>query len=75
MWDHTHFREQPHLLPGLTTFSVLATALIGGRGAIKMASASTPSANEPAKDLILVQTAQLKPIIKHKSQEEWYLVV
>ena len=25
---------------------------IGGRGGIKMASASTPSANEPAKDLI-----------------------
>ena len=24
--DHTHFLEQPHLLPGLTTFSVLATA-------------------------------------------------
>ena len=30
-----------------------------------MASASTPSANEPAKDLILVHTVQLKPIIKH----------
>ena len=29
-----------------------------------MASASTPSANEPAKDLILVHTVQLKPIIK-----------
>ena len=26
-----------------------------------MASASTPSANEPAKDLILVHTVQLKP--------------
>ena len=29
-----------------------------------MASASTPSANEPAKDLILVRTVQLKPMIK-----------
>ena len=37
---------------------------IGWRVGIKMASASTPSANEPAKDLILVHTVQLKPIIK-----------
>ena len=29
-----------------------------------MASASTPSANESAKDLILVHTVQLQPIIK-----------
>ena len=29
-----------------------------------MASASTPSANEQAKDLILVHTVQLKPMIK-----------
>ena len=29
-----------------------------------MASASTPSANEPAKDLILVHTVQLKLTIK-----------
>ena len=29
-----------------------------------MESASTPSANEPAKDLILVYTVQLKPMIK-----------
>ena len=29
-----------------------------------MASASTPSANEPAKDLILVHTVQLKTMIK-----------
>ena len=29
-----------------------------------MASASIPSANEPAKDLILVHTVQLKPMIK-----------
>ena len=37
---------------------------IGGREGIKMASASTPSVNEPAKDLILVHTVQLKPMIK-----------
>ena len=47
----------------------------GGRGGIKMASASTPSANEPAKDLILVHTVQLKPMKKAQIQEEWYLVV
>ena len=29
-----------------------------------MASASTPSANEPAKGLILVHTVKLKPMIK-----------
>ena len=29
-----------------------------------MASASTPSANEPSKDFILVHTVQLKPMIK-----------
>ena len=29
-----------------------------------MESASTPAANEPAKDVILVHTVQLKPIIK-----------
>ena len=29
-----------------------------------MVSASTPSANEPAKDLILVHTVQLKPKVK-----------
>ena len=29
-----------------------------------MASASTPSDNEPANDLILVHTVQLKPMIK-----------
>ena len=31
-----------------------------------MASASTPSANEQAKDHILVHTVQLKPMIKAK---------
>ena len=46
----------------LSTFLILVDG-IGGRGGIEMASASTPSANKPAKDLILV------------SQEEWYLVV
>ena len=34
-----------------------------------MASVSTPSANEPAKDLILVHTVELKAKIKDKSQE------
>ena len=29
-----------------------------------MASASTPSANEKAKDVVLVHTVQLKPMIK-----------
>ena len=29
-----------------------------------MVSASTPSANEPARDLILICTVQLKPMIK-----------
>ena len=37
---------------------------ISGRGGIKLESASTQSANEPAKDLILVHTVQLKPMIK-----------
>ena len=45
------------------TFLILVGG-IGGWGSIKMASASTPSANEPAKDLILVHTVQLKPMIK-----------
>ena len=35
-----------------------------GQGIIIIASPSTPSANEPAKDLILDHTAQLKPMIK-----------
>ena len=43
---------------------LLLVGSIGGRGGIKMVSASTPSANEPAKDLILVHTVQLKPDYK-----------
>ena len=35
-----------------------------GHGEIKMASASTPSANEQTKDVVLVHTVQLKQIIK-----------
>ena len=35
---------------------------MGGKN--KMASGSTPSANQPAKDLILVYTVQLKPMLK-----------
>ena len=46
------------------TFLILLGSGIGGRGGIKMVSASTPSANEPAKDLILVHTIQLKLMIK-----------
>ena len=37
---------------------------INGQGGIKMASTSTPSANEPAKHFNLVHTVQLKPMIK-----------
>ena len=37
---------------------------IAGWGGIKMASTSTPSANDPANDLISVHTVQLKPMIK-----------
>ena len=41
----------------------------GGRGEIKMASASTPSTNDQAKDLILVHTVQLKPMRKSQISE------
>ena len=44
---------------------ILASS-IGGWGGSKIASASTPSANEPAKDVILVHTVQLKSMIKAK---------
>ena len=37
---------------------------IGVRGGIKMASATTTSANESAKGLILVHTVKLMPMIK-----------
>ena len=37
---------------------------IGGQGGIQVASATTPQANEPAKDLILVHMVQLKQMIK-----------
>ena len=48
-----------------TTHSLLLlVGSIDGRGGIKMVSTSTPSANKPAKDLILVHTVQLKPMIK-----------
>ena len=36
----------------------------GGRGEVKMASATTPSTNEQAKGFVLVHTVQLKPMIK-----------
>ena len=47
----------------LVTFPILVDGN-GGRGRIKMASASTLSANEPVKDLILVNTVRLKLMIK-----------
>ena len=40
---------------------------MGGNGGLeetKMASGSTPSTNDQAKDLILIHTEQLKPMIK-----------
>ena len=42
---------------------------IGGRGGIEVGLASTLSANEPASDLILVHTVQLKPMIKAQISE------
>ena len=51
------------LFRGRLTFLILVGGN-GGRGEIKMASASTPSANEQAKDVVLVHTVQLKPMIK-----------
>ena len=48
---------------------------ISGQGGIKTVSASTPSANEPANDLILVHTVQLKPMIKAHFSGRMYLVV
>ena len=40
-----------------------------------MVSASTPSANEPAKDLVLVHTVQLKPMKKSEISGRMDLVV
>ena len=40
--------------------SLILVCCIGGQGGISIASYSTPSANEPAKGLILVNTIQLK---------------
>ena len=45
-------------------FSRTLVGSIGGHGRIKMVSSSTPSANQPAKDLVLVHTVQLKPMVK-----------
>ena len=47
-----------------TPYILILVDGIGGWGRIIMVSVSTPSANEPAKDLSLVHTVQLKPIIK-----------
>ena len=45
----------PVLFLGLLPF-IIWVGGIGGRGGIKLVSANTPSANEPAKDFILVHT-------------------
>ena len=59
---------QHQWLTGIFRFRTLLTTPykpdIGGQGGIKMASGSTPSVNEPVKDLILVHSVQLKPMIK-----------
>ena len=44
-----------------TPYHSILVGGIGGQGGIEMASASTPSANEPAKNLSLVHTVQLIP--------------
>ena len=51
------------LISVLFSFLILVGG-IGGWGGINMASAITPSANKPAKDLILFLTVQLKLMIK-----------
>ena len=43
-----------------TPYHPLFVGSIGGGGGIKMASGSTPSTNEPAKDLILVHNSTAK---------------
>ena len=48
---------------------------VGGRGGIKMVSASILSANEPANELILIHTVHIKPMIKAQISGEWYIVV
>ena len=57
------------LFRGPLTFLILVGG-IGGQGGIKMASTSIPSANKPAKDLILVHTVHLKPMIKAHFSEK-----
>ena len=47
------------LLMTLNSFFIVV-GRIGGWEGIKMASASTPLANEPAKDLIIVHTVTAK---------------
>ena len=42
----------------------------GGQGEIKMASAKTPSANEPTKNVVLVHTVELKPMINVQISEK-----
>ena len=58
------------LLVSVLFSATLSLPYIGGQGVIKMASASIPSANEQAKDIIIIHTVQLKLMIKDKSLEE-----
>ena len=53
----------PYFFGGPLTFLILVGGN-GGRGGIKMVIASTLSANEQAKDVILVHSLELKPMIK-----------
>ena len=55
------------VLLSMTPYFLILVGGSGGHGGIKMASASTPSANEAAKDLILVQTVQHKSINLRKN--------
>ena len=50
------------LFPRPLTFFIVVGGN-GGRGKLKMVSASTSSTNEPGKDIILVHTVRLKPTI------------
>ena len=56
------------LFRGSLTFLILVGGSSGERE-IKMVSASTPSANEQAKDIVLVHIVELKPMIKAQFSE------
>ena len=54
---------------GPLPFLILVGSNGGGRGEIKMATTSTPSANEQAKEIVLVHTVQLKQMINAQISE------